>query len=262
MGTVTIREQNLTIALHAGTLHARCPRRHDVAWERREPCVSMNQQPHGDAAQYRVLIVDDHRTFAELLALALSTEDGFECVGIAETGADAYDRAVRDKPNVIVMDIQLGKESGLDAARRIRDALPEVVVVVVSAHGDPTSVARASQIGASAFVPKSGSLTEMLTIVRTAKNGTMLVAPSLFQQVTSLGASPRPGTRLTSREHDVLELMGKGAAPRQIARELNISVNTCRGYVKAVHAKLGVRSQLEAVVRAQTLGLISISDDR
>jgi DNA-binding NarL/FixJ family response regulator len=160
------------------------------------------------------------------------------------------------------MDINLGAESGLDVARRIRDALPEVVVVVVSAHGDPSSVAKASQAGASAFVPKSGSLDEMLTMVRNAKNGAMLVAPSLFEQVTSLAAAQPPGSRLTAREHDVLVLMGKGAAPRQIAHELNISLNTCRGYVKAVHAKLGVRSQLEAVVRAQSLGLISISDDR
>ena len=228
-----------------------------------EGVVGSMSQPQSDGGpSFRVMIVDDHQTFAELLALALSTEDDFECTGIAADGASAYDLAVRTEPNVVVMDIQLGGESGLDAARRIREALPDVVVVVVSAHGDPTSVAKASHAGASAFVPKSGSLSEMLSMVRLAKNGTMLVAPSLFEQVTALGAAQAPGTKLTNREYDVLVLMGQGAAPRQIARELNISLNTCRGYVKAVHAKLGVRSQLEAVVRAQSLGLINISNDR
>ena len=117
---------------------------------------------------------------------------------------------------------------------------------------------RAAQAGASAFAPKSGSLTEMLEVLRNARNGSMLVAPSMFQSAVPSAAAPAERIeKLTVREQEVLVLMGKGVAPAEIARILNISVNTCRGYVKSIHAKIGARSQLEAVVKAQRLGLIS-----
>jgi DNA-binding NarL/FixJ family response regulator len=221
------------------------------------------QWQQDDKAMTRVLIVDDHSAFADLLAMALGTEAEFECVGTATTGAAAVDLAVRTKPHIVVMDIQLGAENGLAVTRRLREVLPTAVVVVVSAHRDPSWVVKAAQAGASAFAPKSGSLSEMLSVLRGAKNGSMLVAPSLFQQVAN-AAPParRPGEKLTAREQDVLVLMGKGVAPAEISRVLNISVNTCRGYVKAIHSKLGVRSQLEAVVKAQRLGLIDVTNDR
>jgi DNA-binding NarL/FixJ family response regulator len=159
------------------------------------------------------------------------------------------------------MDIQLGRDSGLEAARRIRAVIPDVVIVVVSAHRDPTWVVRAAQAGASAFAPKTGSLSEMLSVLRGARNGGMLIAPSLFNAAAAL--IPESGglvEKLTGREQEVLTLMGRGMGVSAIARLLNISVHTCRGYVKSIHAKLDVRSQLEAVVKAQRLGLIETVD--
>lgn len=194
--------------------------------------------------------------------MALGSEPDFECVGRASTNATAIELASRERPDVIVMDIQLGGESGLDGVRRIKDLLPDVVFVVVSAHRDPNWVVRAAQAGASAFAPKSGSLTELLSVLRGARNGSMLVAPSLFRQVVTAIPQPKqPAEKLTAREHDVLTLMGNGVAPPEIATILSISVHTCRGYVKSIHTKLGVRSQLEAVVKAQRLGLIQVIDD-
>jgi DNA-binding NarL/FixJ family response regulator len=204
-----------------------------------------------------VLIVDDHQTFAELLALALGSQPDFECAGTAATGAAAVEMALRLNPDIVVMDIELTRESGLDVTRRIRAAVPDTTVVVVSAHRDADWVVRAAQAGASAFVPKSGSLVEMLSVLRQARQGAMLVSASMF------GATPQPPVvdpgvaSLTVREGEVLTLMGRGLAPVGIARLLGISVNTCRGYVKSIHLKLGVRSQLEAVVKAQRLGVMA-----
>jgi DNA-binding NarL/FixJ family response regulator len=225
--------------------------------------AELKQDDRHRNATIRVLIVDDHHTFAELLAIALDTESGFECVGTAAGASAAVEAAIRTQPDIVVMDIELGTESGLAAARRIRDVLPETVVVVVSAHSDPSWVAKASQAGASAFAAKSGSLHDMVEVLRNARNGSMLVTPTLFAQA-SQSRPPRieNGVKLTAREHDLLVLMGRGAAPKEIASVLGITLNTCRGYVKAVHHKLGVRSQLEAVVKAQSLGLISSSDGR
>ncbi|MFF3446559.1 response regulator [Streptomyces sp. NPDC002667] len=210
----------------------------------------------------RVLIVDDHRTFAELLAFALGSQPDFDCAGWAGTGSAAVELAVRERPDMVVMDISLGAESGLEVTRRIREATPDATVVIVSAHRDPDWVVRAAQAGASAFVPKSGSLDEMLGVLRDVRQGSMLVAASMF------GEPPRPPATedpvvasLTPRETEVLTLMGKGLAPAAIARLLGISVNTCRGYVKSIHLKLGVRSQLQAVVKAQQLGLVEAHGD-
>ena len=217
-------------------------------------------EPQGIApvsAVTKIVIVDDHRTFAELLTMALDGQPDFEVIGTAGTAEAAVQLAVRARPGLVVMDIQLGAQDGLDATRRIRHLLPEAVVMVFSAHRDPSWIAKATSAGASAFVQKSGSLSEMLWILRHARNGSMLVAPSLLRQAET----SRVVDRLTGRERDVLALMGKGVAPAQIARVLHISVHTCRGYVKSIHAKLGARSQLEAVVKAQQLGLIEANKD-
>jgi DNA-binding NarL/FixJ family response regulator len=236
-------------------------RRHETGARRVALAELRRDERRHTTATIRVLIVDDHHTFADLLAIALDTEVGFECVGTAAGVSAALDAAIRTRPDIVVMDIELGTESGLAAARRIRDALPDTIIVVVSAHSDPSWVAKASQAGASAFAAKSGSLHDMVDVLRNARNGSMLVAPTLFTQPQH-SDPPRieNGVKLTARELDLLVLMGKGAAPKEIASVLGITLNTCRGYIKAVHHKLGVRSQLEAVVKAQRLGLISSSD--
>ncbi|HEV7654510.1 MAG TPA: response regulator transcription factor [Mycobacteriales bacterium] len=211
----------------------------------------------------RVLIVDDHRTFAEMLALALGAEADFECVGTAGGSLAAVELAGRLRPDMIVMDIQLGPDSGLNAARTIRATLPDSILVVVSAHDGPEWVVRAARAGANAFVPKTGSLPQMLSTLRRARPGSTLVAPSLFGLLprTAPDAADAP-EKLTARELEVLGLMGQGMAPDAIAHLLNISVNTCRSYVKTIHARLGVRSQLEAVVEAHRLGLIEVASGR
>src|SRR5690242_19711484 len=210
----------------------------------------------------RVMVVDDHRTFADLLSLALSSEPDLECVGTAGSAAEAVAMAVELRPDVVVMDIEMPRQDGLAATRRLREVLPTLVIVVVTAHRDPQWVLRATQAGASAFVSKNGSLPEMLDVLRRARNGGMLVAASAFGSsagpVERLPSAPR--VELTQRERDVLHCLNRGMAPKAIARVLGISLHTCRGYVKSLLSKLGASSQLEAVVTAQRLGLIDRSD--
>lgn len=211
----------------------------------------------------RVLVVDDHRTFADLLSLALSSEPDLDCIGTAGSAAEAVAMAAEMKPDVVVMDIEMPRQDGLSATRRLREVLPDLVIVVVTAHRDPQWVLRATQAGASAFVPKNGSLTEMLDVLRRARNGGMLVAASAFGSVIAPADRPpaAPRVELTQRERDVLHCLNRGMAPKAIARVLGISLHTCRGYVKSLLSKLGVSSQLEAVVTAQRLGLIERAEE-
>jgi len=214
------------------------------------------------ATSLRVLVVDDHKTFADLLSLALSSEPDLDCVGTAGSAAEAVAMAAELKPDIVVMDIEMPRQDGLAATRRLREVVPDLVIVVVTAHRDPQWVLRATQAGASAFVPKNGSLPEMLDVLRRARNGGMLVAASAFGSTTTAPqpAISTPRVELTQRERDVLHCLNRGMAPKAIARVLGISLHTCRGYVKSLLSKLGVSSQLEAVVTAQRLGLIDRSD--
>jgi DNA-binding NarL/FixJ family response regulator len=208
----------------------------------------------------RVLVVDDHRSFAELLSGALQAA-GMDVLGTAHSAAQGVAMAQDLQPDVVVMDIQMPRQDGLSATRRLREVAPLTVVAVVSDHRDPEWVVRASQAGASAFIPKDGSLAEMLDIITRVRAGQMLIAPSTFSTAPTAGTRPAPVDellpQLTRREQEVLDCLGRGMQVKAIARVLGISLETCRGYAKSLHAKLGVRSQLEAVVKAQQLGLLT-----
>lgn len=214
------------------------------------------------AVRRRVLIIDDHQTFSELLALALAAQPDLECVGTADSGARGVSLASELQPDLVVVDIEMPEMSGLSAARRIREVAPGAVVCVVTAHRDPEWMVRATQAGAAAFIPKNGSLAEMLDVLRRARPGGMLVAPSAFAvgAAAAVVDAARAVPALTPRERDVLACLGKGMAPKSIARVLGISINTCRGYVKSLLEKMGVNSQLEAVVKAQELGMLEVRE--
>jgi DNA-binding NarL/FixJ family response regulator len=211
-----------------------------------------------------IFIVDDHRSFADLLAAALNTVPGMRCVGTASSAAEGVAMAIKIRPAVVVMDIQMPNQDGLQATRRIREGAPETVVAVVTAHRDPEWVSRAAQAGASAFIPKDGSLEEMIDVLTRVRGGQMLLAPSTF--ASSVPQKEKPVLdgvpALTQRELEVLTCLSHGMQAKGIARALGITLHTCRGYIKSIHLKLGVSSQLEAVIKAQRLGLVRSSDDR
>lgn len=203
-----------------------------------------------------VLIVDDHRSFAESLAFSLNGRSGFSVIGVANSADRAVGNALREKPDAIVLDIRLGQDDGLAVARRIREALPDVVIVVISAFDDWSWIARAASAGANGYVAKSGALGEVVDVLRAARSDAFLIAPSLRQRSHTPPADDPGRAPLTARETEVLALLDNGVGPKQIARVLNISVNTCRGYVKSMYAKLGVGSQLEALAAARRYSLI------
>lgn len=211
----------------------------------------------------RILIVDDHTTFAELLAGALDREQDLLCVGTAKTAAAGVELAAAVQPDLIMMDFHLPDENGVDAAARILAANPGTRIVILT--GDPTMEAleRAASLGVCGFLPKDGSLSTMLDTIRTCRVGGFIVHPSLVVQLATQRRAPRPApptVSLTKRELEVLALMAKGGDVRVNARILGISESTCRWHVKSILAKLDAHSQLEAVVMARKMGLVRDGD--
>jgi DNA-binding NarL/FixJ family response regulator len=201
-----------------------------------------------------VLVVDDHRIFADLLAATLATVPGIRCLGTAASAAEGIERAAELSPSVVVMDIQMPGMDGLVATRRLRQASPGTAVAVVTAHADGEWLARAAQAGASAFIPKAGPLAEMITMLKAAKPGRMRVAPSITR---TRSVTPTPGhgfnEELTLVELEVLGYIGYGLPAKSIAKVMGISVHTCLGHIKSLYAKLRVSSRIEAVNRARQL---------
>lgn len=214
-------------------------------------------------ATLRVLVVDDHSTFAELLTGAIDREGDLVSVGHATNGADAVAMFARLRPDVVLMDVQLPDIDGFAATAATLAMSPDARVIILTAHVTADAVARAAAIGACGFLAKDGHFADLLSTVRTAKRGSLAVDPGL---VTRLIDQPRTARRalarpLSQRELSVLLRMADGRDVTTIAHELHISSHTCRGHVKSVLSKLGAHSQLEAVIIAVRIGLIQINNE-
>lgn len=208
----------------------------------------------------RVLVVDDHQTFAELLAIALQSEPSLSFVGHAQTSAEARELVERLRPDAVLMDVELPDLDGIKTTEQLIADYPRLRVIVLTAHAEPSLVSRAVAAGACGFLPKGGALGDVLQALRSAHRGGMVIPAHLLSGALN-PAAPRavhaePVALLTARERDVLRIMALGRDARAIANELGISLHTCRGYVKSILAKLDAHSQLEAVMKAIRTGLL------
>lgn len=207
-----------------------------------------------------VVVVDDHRAFGDLLALALAGEPDLRCVGTASNVGEGLALAERLRPDVVIMDVQVGDEDGIAAAATLTSRHRDLRVVVLTAHADRLTLDRATEADACAVLPKDASLPEVLAALRSARRGGVVVHPRLLRRiVTTSQQSPRVGLpTLTGRERDVLQLLADGLDARQTAKQLGISLHTCRGYIKTLLVKLGAHSQLQAVAIATRYGLVRV----
>ncbi|GAA1895146.1 response regulator transcription factor [Lapillicoccus jejuensis] len=207
----------------------------------------------------RVLVVDDHRMMADAIALAVAGQPDLECVGIAVDLASALDEVERSAPDVVVMDLRLGRDDGLEATTRVLAQRPGLRVVVLTAYVNAGLLLRVADAGGVALLPKDGVLDDLLTAIRTAGPGRFF-APAELLRTMARAASDVEDTRrmLTPRELDVLALLARGYDATTAARALGISVQTCRSYIKSILAKLQTHTQLEAVVAALRLGLVHL----
>jgi len=208
--------------------------------------VSAAVQQDGSANRLRVLVVDDHDVVHWGFRLMLGELDWVERCLSARTGDEALDLTRRYSPDIALVDLFLGEESGPDVCERLRGARPELRVLLISGAGR-ISVATARACGASGFVPKDWPAADIARAVRMVAQGNALFEPA---------PAPLAQLVLTSREREVLERVAGGATNREIAAALHLSPHTVKEHTGALYRKLEVRNRAEAVQRAQRLGLL------
>lgn len=208
----------------------------------------------GPTAPRRVVLVDDHRTFVELLQFALGSAPSMTCVGVAYTPEDGLEVIGEHQPDLVVMDYEFpgSQYDGIQATAAVTARFPDIHVVLLTGHADGDLLHRAAAAGARALLPKDGSLPDLLHALQTIGPGVLLVHPGLVHD-----AAPAQVDPLSAREHDVLAMLAIGLRAQDIADQLGISKNTCRGYIKSLLCKLDAHTQLEAVANARRRGLVT-----
>lgn len=199
----------------------------------------------------RILVADDEHLIRDAIAGLLDLQDDFEVVGQAASGAEAIATALRVRPDVALLDLQMPDPDGIEVARRLSTELPDCRCIVVTSHGRPGYLKAALAAGARGFLPKTVSSAALAEVVRKIASGGRHVDPELAAEAISAGDSP-----LTPREVDVLALARDGAPVDEIAQRVALSRGTVRNYLAAAIAKLGAANRHEAARIAAEHGWI------
>jgi two-component system response regulator NreC len=211
----------------------------------------------------KLLLVDDHAVVRGGLRMLLENEEDFVIIGEAGSGQQALSLANQFEPGVIIMDITLPDMSGIEAARRLKQAHPKTAVVALTIHEDQQYFFEMLQVGASAYVPKRAAPDDLITAIRAAARGEMYIYPSLARLLVNdfltravEGDENAAMSKLTPREQEVLSLLAEGKTNEEIAKKLIISPHTVARHRENLMGKLGLHNRSELVKYAIRKGLI------
>ena len=225
-----------------------------------------------DGPSIRLLIVDDQPLIRRGLAMMLASESGITVVGQAADGLDAIAQALATQPDVVVMDLQMPRASGVVATREITAQLPATRVVVLSTYDDDELVFEAIRAGAQAYLLKDASEAEVLETIRSVHHGESRLSPAIarkvIEQFRHIAARPvraaepqapailptstpaAPEEALTDKESRILDLLADGMSNKQIAAAVFLAEGTVKNYVSRIIEKLHASSRVELALRA------------
>jgi DNA-binding NarL/FixJ family response regulator len=211
----------------------------------------------GTEARRRILVVDDHPIVREGLRVLLEQPDLTVC-GEAASVDEALERMRELKPDALIIDISLGRESGLELIRRIRETDTHTVLFVLSMHDEMIYAERALRMGANGFLMKQEGTDQLVDAVRRVLLRKMFVSAAVADRLLTSMATPgarasRSGIdRLTDRELEVFRLIGMGIGSVEIARQLSIGQKTVETYRSRIKEKLGLETSAELVIHASS----------
>jgi two-component system NarL family response regulator len=242
----------------------------DLGGPRGDPSAT---RPPGDPEPdtIRVLVVDDHALFRRGICQVLLGEEGIDVVGEAEDGAEAHVMAVRLRPDVVLMDVNMPGTGGIEATGRITVDVPDVRILMLTVSDDEEDLFRAITAGAVGYLLKEISSDEVAEAVRAVVRGQTLLSPAMASKLIGeyatlarrvAASSERVAVpRLTPREREVLALVAHGCTNRDIGRQLFISGNTVKNHVRNILEKLQIHTRAEAVVFAVRENLLEPEDE-
>lgn len=202
-----------------------------------------------------VLIVDDHRLFAEALGASLE-QNGIQVVAVATSGQEAIDLARRERPDVCLVDVGLPDQSGLVVGSTIRDVSPSTSIIVLTGLNDPRLAEQPSRRGFHGFLTKQTQLRRVVASVRAAADGRSSAPQRPSPRRSQPSDEALLAGQLTARERDILALLVEGLSGAAIARRLRISPSTVRTHIQGILTKLQVHSRLAAATFAVRYGVV------
>lgn len=218
-----------------------------------------------NSSPIRVLLVDDHSLFRRGIASLLASEPGFEVVGEVSDGADAVDLASTLMPDVVLMDLNMPRMTGLEATQQILKEFPYVKIVILTISEDDKDLFEAVRCGAKGYLLKKIEPKALFDTLRSVMRGeasiSRVMAAKLMgefsRQANRARAGADPGTELSPRETGVLELVAHGKSNKEIAAALDIAENTVKNHLKNILEKLHLENRVQAATFAIRQGLLN-----
>lgn len=199
----------------------------------------------------KIAIVEDNQTTRESLETIVNLSPDYRCVCVCETAEEALRVIPKHQPDVVLMDIQLPKMSGVECVAKLKELTPSVQVIMVTVYQDPDRIFRALRAGASGYLLKRATPEMVLNAIRDVQQGGVPMSAEIARKVINyFQTQPAvdPGVeKLSPREREILDLIAPGFSNKEIADRLNISVETLRWHLKKIYHKLHAHSRTEAV---------------
>ncbi len=204
-----------------------------------------------------VSIVDDEAKLRESIATFVNGSSGFKCASSYGSAEAALKHLPADKPDVVLMDINLGEISGIECVEQLKKQFPDMQILMLTVYEDTEKIFRALAAGANGYLLKRSSPTKLLAAIREVHGGGSPMTSSIARKVVASFQKQKPATdaaeeikgQLSPREQAVLDGLAKGWTYKQLASELDISVDTIRTYIRRIYEKLHVQSRTEAVAK-------------
>jgi DNA-binding NarL/FixJ family response regulator len=200
-----------------------------------------------------VSIVEDSDKFRETLARVLNRAEGFRCLSNYPNAEDALKALPHDKPDVVLMDINLPGMNGVECVRQLKAATPAIQVMMLTVYEDTENIFNALAAGASGYMLKRTARDELLEAIREVHRGgspmTTHIARKVVQSFQRAAPAASPTEALSPREQEVLDCLAQGFLYKEIAEKLSISYETVHTYIRRIYEKLQVRTRTEAVAK-------------
>jgi len=201
----------------------------------------------------QVSIVEDNEQLRGTLARLLNRADGFACLSQYGTAEAALEGLPKDRPQVVLMDINLPGLNGVECVRRLKQIAPEISAVMLTAYEDTENIFNALAAGANGYLLKRAPRAELLEAIREVHRGgspmTTHIARKVVQSFQRAAPVPQPGETLSAREQEVLDHLSHGFLYKEIADKMGISYETVHTYIRRIYEKLQVRTRTEAVAK-------------